>query len=234
MTRPIIFVSSNFPPVTGGSSVVYDQICRCLSAQIVAVGASRHYANGTAFPGLEEQDAGRAYQIRRLPYLRPPVVVKRKSRLESFLRDDLPIMLRLLAEIVFLILRRGSSVVCLGDLMSNGWLVLPLRYLLRRRVIIYTHGEEISQEDPSLSGRMRRLWLDHAHAIVSVSNFCKGQIISQHGIAADKIFVVPNGVDLSLFSRGPKDLSVLPAAIRGKAHPAVGFAPGSSARGRIS
>ncbi|MGZ8407565.1 MAG: glycosyltransferase [Caulobacteraceae bacterium] len=216
MKRSILFVSNNFPPVTGGSSVVYDQMCRQLSQDIVALCPARHYSTGEPYPDLAARDAERGYPIHRVSHLRPPLTTKRLGRFSSLLLHDIPIMLRALAAITALILRHGSRVVCLGELLSNGWLVFPLRYLLRRRVLIYTHGEEVSQEDNSLAGRLRGVFLAHAHVIVSVSDFCKGQIISRYGIPAERIFVVPNGVDLNVFRRGERDRSVLPEAIRGK------------------
>ena len=59
---------------------------------------------------------------------------------------DLPVMTRLLANILILMLRHNCEVVCLGELVYGGWLVFPLRYIFRRKVLVYTHGEEISQE----------------------------------------------------------------------------------------
>lgn len=217
--RRILFVSSNFPPVIGGSSIVYDQLCRNASADIVALGASCRPGSGQPWPGLEELDAKCGYAIHRLPHLRPPHVLAgagRLGRILALLRDDLPIMLRTLAFIVRLVIQYRVETVCIGELLFGGWLTFPLRYVLRRRVIIYTHGEEVSQEDNSTLGKMRRLFLHHAHAIVSVSLFCKSQIVSAYAIAPDKIHVVPNGVNLDIFSPGDSDRSPLPPAIQNR------------------
>jgi glycosyltransferase involved in cell wall biosynthesis len=220
--RSILFVSSNFPPVIGGSTVVYDQICRNAPEDIVAVGSRRNHDTGEPWEGVDAFDASCPYRIHRRSYLRPPATAKRSGtfgRLLSFLLDDLPVMLSTLLFLTLIIVRYRVRVVCLGELISGGWLVFPLRYILWRRVILYTHGEEVSQRYDTMLGRLRPLFLQHANAIVAVSLFCKSQIVSIYGIDARRIFVIPNGVNLEVFCRGEADLTTLPEAVRG--HPTV-------------
>ncbi|MGH7074801.1 MAG: glycosyltransferase [Stellaceae bacterium] len=216
--RDILFVSSNFPPVIGGSSVVYDQLCRNAGERVVALGASRNYLTSATWPDLTAEDRRRGYLIHRLPYLRPPAVPSGEgtglARLLRQIRHDVPAMAVVLAYILVLIARYRVKVVCLGELIYGGWLVLPLRYVFRRRVFIYTHGEEISQETDSLLARRRGLFLRHAHGVIAVSMFCKGQIIAKHGVDPARIHIVHNGVDLAVFRPGEADRSCLPPAIR--------------------
>lgn len=217
--RKILFVSSNFPPVIGGSAVVYDQICRCLSQHVVGAGASRDYKTGEEWPDLSAGDRDRDYIVHRTPYLRPPIIMRPRGRLArviAFITRDSLVMARTLSLVIALIFRYRVTTVCLGELVSNGWLVFPLRYLLRRRVLIYTHGEEISQSTDGMFGRMRRAFLRHAHGIISVSLFCKGQIVSKFGIDPARVRVVSNGVDLGTFKRGDRDRSWLPERLRSR------------------
>jgi len=220
--RKILFVSSNFPPVIGGSAVVYDQICRNAADDVIAVGSRHNLFTNKIFAGLKEFDASCPYTIVRRNYLRPPILPQESRKLHQIYRlifVDLPVMVGTLAFLTFLILRHRIKVVCLGELVYSGWLVFPLRYLLRRKVIIYTHGEEVSQEPDCALARVRWLFLRHADAIVAVSLFCKSQIVSLYGVDARRVFVIPNGVDLELFHRGAADPDVLPSALRG--HPIV-------------
>jgi len=217
MRRDILFVSNNFPPVIGGSSVVYDQICRNAAEHVVALAPFRCHETGERWKGIETEDRARFYRIHRIPYLRPPKSTKRAGRwgrLVDVLARDLPIMLSILVVLVILVVRYRIKVVCIGELISNGWMVFPVRYLLRRRVILYTHGEEISQEGGGAWVRARQLFLRHASAIISVSRFCKGVIASTYRIDPRKIFYVPNGVDLDTFSPGPPSRHDLPEALR--------------------
>jgi glycosyltransferase involved in cell wall biosynthesis len=218
--RKILFVSSNFPPVVGGSSVVYDQLCKNAGGQIIALSASRDYRNGVPWPDLPAIDAAKGYPIYRIPYLRPPetegTIAGWPIRLLRDIFRDLPIMAHVLMTILALVVRHRIRVVCLGELIYGGWLVFPLRYIFGRTVLIYTHGEEISQDNENLLARRRGLFLHHAHALIAVSLFCKGQIISKYSIDPNKIHVINNGVDLNAYHRGTQNRTVWPEAIRNR------------------
>ena len=222
MSQPsqILFVSSNFPPVIGGSAVVYDQLCRNAGGEIVALGASHDYRTGEAWPDVAQEDAGRGYTMYRLPFLRPPVFETDSrnwlQRVARIMMRDLPVMARLLGYILVLMMRHNCKVVCLGELVYGGWLVFPLRYIFRRKVLIYTHGEEISQDAGNLLSHRRGTFLRHANAILAVSLFCKGQIITKYHINPSKIFVINNGVDLEAFHCGFPNRAIWPEAIRNK------------------
>ncbi|MES2463270.1 MAG: glycosyltransferase, partial [Armatimonadota bacterium] len=218
--RKILFVSSNFPPVIGGSAVVYDQICSNAEGVIVALGASRDYRTGVEWGGLKAADQARNYIIHRLRYLRPPAFGAESprwfGRVGQVLLRDIPVMVGLLLNVLALIWRYRVRVVCLGELVYGGWLVFPLRYVLGRTVLIYTHGEEISQDTENLLARRRGLFLRHAHRIIAVSLFCKGQIVSKFKIDPQKIHVINNGVNLAEFNRSEKNRGIWPQPIQGR------------------
>jgi glycosyltransferase involved in cell wall biosynthesis len=215
--RDILLVSSTFPPVVGGSAVVYEQLCRNAPESTMGLGPSRNYHTGEPYSNLSERDAASPYIMYRLDYLRPISADKRRSlpvRLLSVLVDDLPVMARTFASVVALTRRHRVKVVCVGELVDLGWLVLPVRYLLGLKVVIYTHGEEISETSNRLLGVLRGFFLRHAHAIISVSHFCKNGIISRYGIPPSKIFVISNGVDLERFKRSRGNRTIIPPYIR--------------------
>lgn len=210
--RDILFISSNFPPVVGGSAVVYDQICSHAAEHVVALGQWRDHQTGEAWAEIDREDAGRAYDIHRIEYVRPPL--KADLGLRGLQRHDLWVMLRTLLTATALIARHRVRVVCLGELVTAGWLVFPLRYLMFRRVYIYTHGEEISQQSYSLLDRLRGAFLAHATGVIAVSQFCKSQIFSRFGLDPQRVRVLPNGVDLSLFTPGERNRDCLPELAR--------------------
>lgn len=218
--RNILFVSSNFPPVVGGSAVVYHQLCRNAGGRIIALSASRDYRTGEPWQGLAELDANAGYPIYRVPFLRPPASDAESAnwfdRLVHIFSRDLPIMFSVLFRIISLIISRRVEVVCLGELIYGGWLVFPLRYLLGRKVFIYTHGEEISQDTNNFLARLRGYFLHHAHGVIAVSLFCKGQVISKYKVEQRKIHVVNNGVDLQAYTREGKNRNVWPEHIRSR------------------
>jgi glycosyltransferase involved in cell wall biosynthesis len=218
--RKILFISSNFPPVIGGSAVVYDQLCKNANGKIVALGASRDYRTGEAWQNLPQADAARGYTIHRLPYLRPrefgTIPTNLIERVLRVLSHDLPVMARAILYILFLLVRYNVKSVCLGELIYGGWMVFPLRYVFGRSVFLYTHGEEIAQDMGNILARRRGLFLRHATSVIAVSEFCKGQLISKCQVDPNKIFVLNNGVDLTTFCNEEQDRSIWPEAIRSR------------------
>ena len=141
------------------------------------MGAAYNHETAEPLPGAAAHDRDCGYRVKRLGDLRPPENDKGGDlwrRWGGFITNDAAVMIRVLAEILWLVLRYRVRVVCLGELVYNGWLVFPLRYLFRRTVIFYTHGEEISQEDGGFLSTKRGVFLEgHANRIISVSLFCK-------------------------------------------------------------
>lgn len=206
-----IIVSSNFPPLRGGAGVVYDQICRNRSGWVTALSVRRDYTTNLSIRETSSFDAQAPYPIVRIPLLRPPEGHRRHGLawLLTSLAVDLPILLRTLTVTAWLSLRQRARVVCIGDLVYLGWMVWPLRYVLRLKVIFYIHGEEISVASGGLFSRLRRSCLDRAHAIVAVSAFTKDLLVTHLCIEDAKIVLLSNGVDLDHFRPGPAD----PAAV---------------------
>jgi phosphatidylinositol alpha-1,6-mannosyltransferase len=65
------------------------------------------------------------------------------------------------------------------------------------KVIIYTHGEELTTKGSSrFYGKNAKYYLDCADGIVTVSRYTKNTIIEMFDIPGDKIRLISNGVDL--------------------------------------
>jgi len=202
-TGRLLIVASNFPPVRGGSAVVYDSLARCAGGRIQVLAPSRDWRSGEELPGWHEFDAAAPYRVWRRPYVRAPAVSKR-SWLERKLRlGDLRHFAALFWQIGGLCRREDIDTICIGELVSGGWLVLPCRLLLGKTVVIYVHGEEIAvRSGVSLSERLKDRFLRTAHYVVAVSGFTRERLLS-HGIRPDRILLNPNGVDAARFGRKP-------------------------------
>lgn len=202
MPSRVLLISSTFPPVTGGSAIVYENICRFAGGMVVALSASTDYLTGKPFAGAAAHDRQAGYPVYRLPLLRPVNIARRPglvSALGSAL-GDLVLMLRLLLRAVRIARRENVRVICLGDLVYGGWLVFPLKYLFRYKVVFYVHGEEVTvQSGGGLFDRCRARVLAHADAIISVSRFTRDALIRLMQVDPAKITLVPNGVNLERF-----------------------------------
>lgn len=198
----VLLISSTFPPVTGGSAIVYENICRSAGGAVVALAAARDYLTGKPFAGVEAYDRQAGYRVYRLPFLRP-VNIARRPGLLSALRSglgDIALMLRLLLRAVRIARREKIKVICLGDLVYGGWLVFPLRYLFGFKTVFYVHGEEVTvRSGGGLFDRWRARFLAHADAIISVSRFTRDALVQQMHADPAKIVLIPNGVNLERF-----------------------------------
>jgi len=194
----------------GGSAVVYDQICRHVGGLATVLSARRDYATNRAIPGAREFDAEAPYRIVRLPLLRPPDRQGAGQTPGSIghLIGDISILLRTLAVAAWLSLRERAHVVCIGDLISLGWLAWPLRHLLGRKVIFYVHGEEVTVADAGFFFRLRPWSLDQADAVIAVSAFTRDVLAARMSVPNARIRVIPNGVDVARFRPGPPDPAV--------------------------
>jgi glycosyltransferase involved in cell wall biosynthesis len=197
----VLLISSTFPPVTGGSAVVYENLCRCAGSAIAGFSARRDYATGRPFPDLAAHDARAGYPIHRTDLLRP--AQKTDPGLGTRL-GDLKLMAKVLARAVMVARRQGARIICLGDLVYGGWLVFPLRYLFGYKVLVYVHGEEVTTHDGGgLFDRWRARFLAHAHAVIAVSSFTRDALVRLMGIDPGKIVLIPNGVDTARFQPRP-------------------------------
>lgn len=204
----ILVISGNFPPIHGGSAVVYDNLCRYSDGQAIALSCYRDYATGQEIEGWRDADARAGYAMHRIELLRPREH-RRGHRLLSALSTfyvDIPVMFRVLMTVRRIVRRERIAVVCIGDLVYGGWLSVPLKHLLGCKVVIYVHGEEITtRSSGGLFDRLRPYFLAKADAIVAVSRFTRSALTSMMGVDERRIALIPNGVDHDRFFPSPTE-----------------------------
>ncbi len=191
----VLVISSNFPPVIGGSGQVYDNLCRVLAPRIHALAPEHDYRSGERL-AFAAHDAACDYPVWRIPYLRP--CERWRGGPVGRLRE-LAVYGRLLLTIARLVRRERIKVVCIGDLVYNGWLLWPLRYGLRRRVMVYVHAEEITSQGDGLMARLRHRVLRRADLVICVSQYCRREVMARAVPDPAKVVVIPNGVEPSRF-----------------------------------
>lgn len=209
----VLLIASNFPPVRGGSAVVYDNMAREAGSAVEVLAPRLSYADGTVQIGWREHDRRAGYRVRRLELLRtilPGAQPDRWQRL-ALLGRDLAIRLRLLAAVAAMTWRRRYAAICLGELLASGWMIRPLRRLLGVRVIVYVHGEEITTRDAYDPEKRRcRAFLDAASGVVVVSRFTQAAVLAMLGpAAAGRVRLIENGVASRHFTPGPKRADLL-------------------------
>jgi phosphatidylinositol alpha-1,6-mannosyltransferase len=198
----ILMITSNFPPVRGGSAVVYGNLAGCLSDSIVVMAPRENYVNGLPLIGWREHDRAASCRIVRLPLLRTRINSNREGRTRlRFLVSDLAIRIRVTAVLIWLLLTTGARTLCVGELLASGWILRLCRWLPLIRSIVYVHGEEVTTAnayDPDRRGAFAALRA--ADRIVVVSRFTQEAVRSLIGAGSDhKITLIENGLDTQRF-----------------------------------
>ncbi len=205
-------IANNFPPVRGGSAVVYDNLARNAGGRILVLAPKINYKDGLPLIGWREHDRHAPYRIIRLPLLRTRLQEGRRGSMGKLplILGDVWIRLRLLATALAVIRQERICAVCIGELLASGWMLGILRRLSGVRLLVYVHGEEITTEDGYDKGGRRRRQALQADRIIVVSRFTEAAIRSLLGPSANaKISLIGNGVDTRRFRCGKKQLELL-------------------------
>jgi phosphatidylinositol alpha-1,6-mannosyltransferase len=195
--------------LVGGAQTVYDAVATSKPDEFEVFTALKDYTTGQIVEGVGEFDHSALYSITRIEELRPPLV---NGRVGVLRRAWMAVQDRLLRRKVIAYLKQTSleksyQTIILGALDALGWLVEPLRAIFPdTKIVIYTHGEEISQACYSARAEeRRRRALKTADGVVAVSSFTAGLLTSKYGVDPERIELVTNGVDLDTYDRLPKE-----------------------------
>ena len=202
-----LLIASIFPPIHGGSAVVYENLARFGDGTMAVLAPYRHYQTGHVLVGWLDRDKEAPYATYRVELLRPRQH-EHRSRLHSlwsFATTDLPLKARVLWTAARIIRQEGIRVICIGELNSGSWLGPILKTLFGTKIVNYIHGEEITTTTVyRFYGRSRRRHLRRADAVIAVSNFTKDALTGIMEVPPEKIEVIFNGVDIHRFTPRPK------------------------------
>jgi phosphatidylinositol alpha-1,6-mannosyltransferase len=202
-----LVVANTFPPIHGGSAIVYDSLARFGGGRVSVLAPKEDYRDGWPIKGWREFDRQAPFQVHRIRLLRTmfrPVEAGRLRRSAGALAD-LVLRLSVLRAIRRIVRDEDIAVLCIGELVAGGWLAYSCRILFGLKTLIYIHGEEIStRSNYDEGGRRRRRALVAADGIVAVSRFTRDTLIRRFGVDPDKIELVSNGVDLGRFVVRPR------------------------------
>lgn len=215
----VLLIANNAPPVRGGSSVVYAGIAQHAKDHIILLAPKFSYLDGLPLIGWRGHDRTAPYSVSRLKLLRTPIGGPRDHGLLAKLRFralDLGISLRLAASVIRLLLTKPVGAVCIGELVSSGWVLALLRWWPnlgrpRLRRVVYIHGEEITTRDRyDPDGQRRRRALAGADLAIVVSRFTADAVRNLIGeVPSPRIVLIENGVDAEKFAPRPPQPSLI-------------------------
>lgn len=209
-----LLIASTFPPIHGGSAVVYENLCEQMPKDSIHVlTAHDNYITGQGIEGWREHDAAKDFTIDRIPLLRPRLLSAPANRAVSLYRllcKDVPLFARAFLRAARLIRRHRINVICIGELVAGGLLGIALKKAFGCKLLMYVHGEEITTvASGRLYGKWRKKYLHAADKVVAVSSFTCDALAGQMGMPPDAITLIPNGVDTERFTPGERDTALL-------------------------
>ena len=183
--RRYLVFTELFLPTKGGTAVWFDEVYRRLGGKGVHILTAK-------VPGDEAHDLQHANTIHRLqlkdhPWLRPASLMK---YLRFFFRG------------LWLGIRNNFEAVHAGRVLPEGLCAWGVARLIRRPVVIYAHGEEITNwsRSPRRLKAMRFAYL-HSDRVVANSDFTREQLL-ELGVGPEKITIINPGVDIERFHPG--------------------------------
>lgn len=202
----ILLIANNFPPVLGGSSVVYKELANRAGGKVVVLAPSRSYIDCLALKGWQSYDDNSMHFIYRLPLLRLPLQKAKPGRLKKLFLNACEVVLRIVVSVrtLYIIKKHNVTAVCVGELISNGWMLPLIRRWLNVRTVAYIHGEELTTDDGYDSdGKKKKKYLNSADVIIAVSGFTEKVIYNliNYNHKKNNIIKVENGVDYKKFSQ---------------------------------
>ncbi len=202
-----LVVANTFPPVHGGSAIVYDSLARFGGGRVSVLAPQIDYRDGLPIQGWREFDQGAPFKVHRIRLLRTLFLPDGAGWLRRIggLAVDLAIRVSVLRHLWRIVRTERIAVLCIGELVACGWLAGACGRLFGLKTVIYIHGEEISTRTCYDEGGLRRRRaLAAADGIVAVSRFTQDTLTGGFGVPPGKIELVSNGVDLARFTPRPR------------------------------
>lgn len=193
----ILFTSPSYSPYIGGAESVIQDLARELrrSGHSVTVVTAKPRA------GLVIGEDSDGFEVIRVDY--PPGAIETWTQALSLV----PRCLSMLLSLYRIIRSRRIDAVCIGLMSSRDALfILVLAYLLRFRLIVYLHGGEM-RTHIKLSRLLRwtlKQCLRKCHAAIAVSNHIRQEAARFVPDAANKVHLIPNGVDVKQIQGQPR------------------------------
>jgi teichuronic acid biosynthesis glycosyltransferase TuaC len=82
----------------------------------------------------------------------------------------------------------------------DGFAAAKLGQALDRPTVVTLHGGDVNLYFQRLSGRRQGMWaISHTVRVIAASNSLRRTVVDQHGADAEKVTVIPSGVDVGRF-----------------------------------
>jgi phosphatidylinositol alpha-1,6-mannosyltransferase len=177
----LLVITELFLPTKGGTAVWFDAAYRRLGGKEIHVVTAD-------VPGSDEVDRTHPNSIHR-------VSLKRYWWLRP---ESLAMYSRLLFTGLGVALRHRIDAVHAGRVLPEGLVGWLTARLIRKPIVIYAHGEEITTWRQSGKFKAMRFAYRHADGIVANSDFTRDELLKL-GVSPDRVTLISPGVDIERF-----------------------------------
>ena len=179
-----LVITELFLPTKGGTAVWFDEVYRRLGGRDIHIVTA-------AVPDAEAYDAQHANSVHRVnlqrhPWLRP---------------ESLFMYLKLLLKALGLALSHRFEAVHAGRVLPEGFVAWLVSRIIRKPLVIYAHGEEITTWREPNKFKLMRFTYRHAEVVIANSEFTR-QALLDIGVAEERIQLINPGVDIERYQPG--------------------------------
>ncbi len=180
----LLVITELFLPTKGGTAVWFDQVYRRMGGKEIHIVTA-------VVPGAEAHDSTHPNTLHRL-------TLKRHWWLKP---ESLGMYLKLLGKSLQLALTRPISAIHAGRVLPEGLVGWLVARLVRRPLVIYAHGEEITTWRQSGKRRAMEFAYRHADRVIANSEFTREKLL-ELDVPGEKIVRISPGVDTERFRPG--------------------------------
>src|SRR5512135_20335 len=179
-----LVITELFLPTKGGTAVWFDEVYRRLGGKDI------HIVTADV-PGARDHDV-----------VHPNTVHRLELRRHWWLRpESLGMYAKFLGASLALALRHRFDAVHAGRVLPEGLVGWIAARCIRRPLIVYAHGEELTTWRQPVKRRVMAWTYRHADRVIANSEFTRDELV-KIGVAAGKIALLYPGVDIERFRPG--------------------------------
>jgi phosphatidyl-myo-inositol dimannoside synthase len=179
-----LVITELFLPTKGGTAVWFDEVYRRLGGRQIHIITAN--VPGAAEHDRDHPNVVHRLNLRRYRWLRP---------------ESLGMYAKLLAASIAVGLQYRFDAVHAGRVLPEGLVGWLVARVIRKPLVIYSHGEELTTWRQAAKMRAMAWTYRHADVVIANSEFTRDELVKL-GVQAGKISLVYPGVDLSRFRPG--------------------------------
>lgn len=184
MPKKYLVLTELFMPTKGGTAVWFDEVYRRLGGREIHILTAD--VNGARGYDLGHPNSVHRLNLRRVPWLWP---------------ESLGMYLKFFGKALQLALTNRFDAIHAGRALPEGLVAWGVARLMRRPVLLYAHGEELTGWGKGNKYRAMCFALRHADKVIANSDFTRDTLIGM-GVKRERIELIHPGVDTERFHPG--------------------------------